>query len=90
MTGLAAAQIVSGVGGFYGILIFVYVLMSWFPMRGILYDIQHVLGSLVEPYLSIFRRFIPPIGGLDLSPIIAFFVLQFVVNYLLVPLALRM
>jgi len=84
------ARVVQAVGGFYGFLIFAYVLMSWLPMRGILYDIQRVLGTLVEPYLSIFRRFIPPVGGLDLSPIIAYFVLQIVVNYLLVPLALRM
>ena len=89
MTGQLAG-VISAVGRFYGLLIFAYVLMSWLPMRGILYDIQRVLGTLVEPYLSIFRRFIPPVGGLDLSPIIAYFVLQIVVNYLLVPLALRL
>ena len=38
-----------------------------------------MLGKLVEPYLSPFRRLIPPIGGmLDISPIVAIFALQFI------------
>jgi YggT family protein len=36
------------------------------------------LRDVCEPYLSIFRRFIPPLGPLDLSPIIAIFLLQIV------------
>ncbi len=36
------------------------------------------LRDVSEPYLSIFRRFIPPLGPLDLSPIVAIFVLQIV------------
>jgi YggT family protein len=36
------------------------------------------LRDVSEPYLRIFRRFIPPIGPLDLSPIVAIFVLQIV------------
>jgi uncharacterized protein YggT (Ycf19 family) len=36
------------------------------------------LRDVSEPYLSIFRRFIPPIGPLDLSPIVAILVLQIV------------
>lgn len=61
----------------YEILIVVYVLMSWFPMRGILYDIYTVLASVVEPYVGLFRRFIPPIGGFDFSPWAAILVLEF-------------
>lgn len=76
------ANIIRAVGGFYGLLIFVYVLMSWFPARGIVYDVYQVIGSLVEPYLGLFRRVIPPMGNIDLSPIIAYFVLQFLVNAL--------
>ena len=36
------------------------------------------LRDVAEPYLRIFRRFIPPIGPLDLSPIVAILVLQIV------------
>jgi YggT family protein len=36
------------------------------------------LRDVSEPYLRIFRRFIPPLGPIDLSPIVAIFVLQIV------------
>ncbi|HEY5540715.1 MAG TPA: YggT family protein [Coriobacteriia bacterium] len=64
---------------FYEVLVFIYVLMSWFPMRGIFYDIYRVIASVVEPYVGIFRRFIPPIAGLDFSPWAAILVLEFVI-----------
>lgn len=72
------ALILSSVIRFYSILIMVYVLMSWVPVSGIFSDIQRVLGTLVEPYLGLFRRFIPPIGMIDVSPLVAYFVLQLV------------
>jgi len=44
------------------------------------------LHDVCEPYLSIFRRFIPPIGPIDISPIVAIFALQIVVGWIIVPL----
>ncbi|WP_419872890.1 YggT family protein [Candidatus Pristimantibacillus sp. PTI5] len=62
----------------YTFMIIGYVLLSWLPTARESF-IGVFLGKLVEPYLGIFRRFIPPIGGmLDLSPILAVFALQFV------------
>lgn len=62
----------------YFYMIVIYVLMSWLPNLRENF-IGELLTKLVEPYLSVFRRFIPPIMGmLDISPIIAMFVLQFV------------
>jgi YggT family protein len=66
----------------YMILIFARILLSWIPRI----PYNPVLGSVIEfiqqvtdPYLRIFRRIIPPMGGggfaLDLSPIIAIIVL---------------
>ena len=81
---MSLGGLLSSLVRFYLWLIVAYVLMSWFPMRGVLADIQQVLGSIVEPYLGIFRRFIPPIGAVDISPIIAILVLQLVANYVLV------
>ena len=64
-------------------LIIVYVLDVVVPdERRRLYDVYRVLGSLVEPYLGLFRRFIPPMGGMDFSPLVAILVLQFVVRWL--------
>ncbi|MBD8496779.1 YggT family protein [Paenibacillus sp. CAU 1523] len=52
--------------------------MSWVPNVRSSF-IGEIIGKIVEPYLSIFRRIIPPIGGvLDISPIVALFVLEFV------------
>lgn len=63
----------------YCMIIFVYVLMSWIPTkRGIIADIDNVLAKICDPYLNLFRKFIPPLGGMvDVSPIIALLVLQF-------------
>jgi len=61
----------------YFYMILVYVLMSWLPNVRESF-IGELLGKLVEPYLSPFRRFIPPIGGVDLSPLAAIVVLQVV------------
>ncbi len=62
----------------YSILIVVYVLMSWIPRgaSGVVEDIRSVLGSVCEPYLSLFRRIIPPLGMVDFSPIVAILVLE--------------
>ncbi|MGC6587369.1 YggT family protein [Paenibacillus sp. JZ16] len=60
----------------YFYMILVYVLMSWLPNVRESF-IGELLGKLVEPYLAPFRRFIPPIMGMiDISPIVALFVLQ--------------
>ncbi|MFD2116209.1 YggT family protein [Paenibacillus yanchengensis] len=62
----------------YSYLIIGYVLLSWFP-NARESSIGQFLGKVVEPYLSVFRRFIPPIGGvLDLSPILAFIALRYI------------
>ncbi|MFC4808306.1 YggT family protein [Paenibacillus sp. GCM10023250] len=62
----------------YQYMIIAYVLLSWLPgVRDSF--IGELLGKLVEPYLSPFRRFIPSIGGvIDISPIVALFALRFV------------
>lgn len=66
----------------YTMILFVYVLMSWIPNKGgVIADIDTVLGKVCDPFLNLFRRFIPPIGGMvDLSPIFALLVLQFAVR----------
>lgn len=64
----------------YFYMILIYVLMSWVPSVKDSF-VGELLGKIVEPYLSVFRRFIPPIGGiLDISPIIALIALDFLVS----------
>jgi len=65
---------------FYGMLILVYVIMSWFRPRGFLFDVFHVIGTVVEPYIGLFRRFMPPTGAVDFSPLVAILVLQVLIR----------
>jgi YggT family protein len=64
----------------YFLLIFGYILMSWIRMPYSVWGnrIQRFLYDVVDPYLRIFRRVIPPLGPLDISPIVAIFALWIV------------
>jgi YggT family protein len=67
----------------YTTLIFLRLLSSWFPAwQG--HKFVHFLAFYTDPYLNVFRRVIPPIGGvLDLSPILALFSLRIFESLLL-------
>ncbi|WP_010649446.1 YggT family protein [Oceanobacillus massiliensis] len=60
---------------FYGYAIIVYIFMSWFPGARES-SFGRILTRICEPYLEQFRKFIPPLGMIDLSPIVAILVLQ--------------
>jgi YggT family protein len=57
----------------YILLIFVYVLTSWVPLpySPWVRRVSDFLRDVCEPYLRIFRRVLPGLGPLDLSPIVA-------------------
>ena len=57
----------------YVLLIFAYVLTSWIrlPYSPTLNRLQRFLYDVCDPYLRIFRRILPPLGPLDVSPIVA-------------------
>jgi YggT family protein len=66
----------------YIILIFIRVLLSWIPRMPYnrwLAAVVEFVHQVTDPYLNIFRRFLPPLGGggfaLDISPILAIIVL---------------
>jgi YggT family protein len=66
----------------YLVLIFIRIIMTWIPRIPYNRYLDLVLGfvrDVTDPYLNLFRRFLPPVrmgpGALDLSPIVATFVL---------------
>lgn len=66
----------------YLLLIFVRILLSWFQTAGWAQQGMSYLSPITDPYLNIFRSFIPPLGGIDLSPILAIFSLQIISSLL--------
>ena len=83
---LPLADAISRIGSFvdvfisvYVILIFGYIITSWvkLPYSIWLNRIQRFLYDVCEPYLRLFRRVLPPLGALDISPIVAVFSLIF-------------
>lgn len=72
----------------YSWLIIISALMSWVPImsrsqNSLLSDIAEVLHKITEPYLQLFRKFMPSLGGVDFSPVIALLVLQIVKDLIL-------
>ncbi|GAB4346162.1 MAG: YggT family protein [Leptolyngbyaceae cyanobacterium] len=62
----------------YTALLFIRILLSWFPNINWFDPPFSILSQITDPYLNIFRNIIPPLGGLDFSPILALLLLQVV------------
>lgn len=62
----------------YSCLLIIRVLLTWFP--SVNWDNQPfaALSQISDPYLNLFRSIIPPLGGMDFSPILAFVALNIV------------
>ncbi|TRO97047.1 YggT family protein [Glycocaulis profundi] len=75
------------------IVVFVHVILSWLvafnvvnPRNQLVYTIGRMCASIVEPLLSPIRRILPPLGGMDLSPIILLLLIMFIRNYVIAQL----
>jgi len=62
----------------YTLVLLVRVLLSWFPNLDWSNPLLSGVSAITDPYLNAFRGLIPPIGGLDLSAIVAFLALQLI------------
>jgi YggT family protein len=74
--------------GVYILVILIYIITSWIrlPYSPTLNRIQRFLYDVCDPYLRLFRRVVPPLGPLDLSPMLAvigLLVVQQVLNAIL-------
>ena len=67
----------------YLLLLFVRVLLTWFPNVNWMRQPWTMLRQVTDPYLNLFRNLIPPImGQIDFTPILGFMVLQFLARVL--------
>lgn len=67
----------------YLLLLFIRVLLSWFPK--FTWDVQPwlALRQVTDPYLNLFRGLVPPLlGTIDFTPLLGFFILQFLAGAL--------
>lgn len=63
----------------YFYIIVVRVILTWFPGKSnALFDF---VEDVVDPYLDVFKKFIPNIGMIDISPIVAIFALQYLARF---------
>lgn len=69
----------------YQLILFVWIILGWLQMYNALpysrplHFVMELLYRLTEPVLGFCRRLLPPIGGLDLSPLIAFFGIEILI-----------
>ena len=62
----------------YSYLLIIRVLLTWFPTIDWSSQPFAALSQISDPYLNLFRSIIPPLGGMDFSPILAFLALDLV------------
>lgn len=62
----------------YTLLLIIRVLLTWFPTINWYNQPFAALSQITDPYLNLFRRIIPPLGGMDFSPMLAIILLQLV------------
>ena len=73
---MSIAHIIHWIFQGYIILLMARIIGSWFP-RFAMSKAMRFVAFYTDPYLNLFRRIIPPIGGtLDLSPLLGFFALR--------------
>lgn len=67
---------------FYTYILIARVLLTWFPQIDWTRQPFAAVSQIADPYLNLFRNIIPPLGGIDLSPILAFIALSVVSSLL--------
>jgi YggT family protein len=70
------AYVVASLIQLLNILVLLWCLLSWFPNIRWYEQPYKTLDRIVQPIVAPFRKVIPPISNIDLSPMVAMFVLQ--------------
>ena len=83
--GPAIIWLVNSIIGLRILFIFVSAILSWLvafdvinPRNRLVYSVLSFLDAVTRPLMEPFRRIIPPMGGVDISPLVVLLLLQFV------------
>ena len=83
--GPAIIWLVNSIIGLMILFIFVSAILSWLvafdvinPRNRLVYSVLSFLDAVTRPLMEPFRRIIPPMGGVDISPLVVLLLLQFV------------
>ena len=83
--GEAIVWLVNSIIGLMILFIVVSAILSWLvafdvinPRNRLVYSILSFLDAVTRPLMEPFRRIIPPLGGVDISPLVVLLLLQFV------------
>jgi YggT family protein len=73
-------QILDGVIGLISMSLFLWCLLSWFPNINWQSQPFKTLDRIIKPLIAPIQQIVPPIGGMDLSPIVLIILLRLVSN----------
>ena len=80
---LLAETLRDGIVGFfkfYSVMLTLRVYLTWFPNINFYMQPFATLGRIADPYLRVFRGIVPPLLGFDLSPLLGFVLLTFLID----------
>ena len=77
---LTLCQGISGFLKFYIVMLTLRVYLTWFPNINFYVQPFDTLGRMTDPYLRLFRGILPPFLGFDLSPLLGFSLLTFLID----------
>ncbi len=79
---ISILQVISTTLSLYYALLIIRILLTWFPGIDWSNGILSALTSITDPYLNIFRGIIPPIGGFDISSLLALILFQVIQGFI--------
>ena len=79
---ISILQVIGTTLSLYYFLLIIRILLTWFPGIDWSNGILSALTSITDPYLNIFRGIIPPIGGFDISSLIALILFQVIQGFI--------
>jgi YggT family protein len=72
------AELLASLVKLYSVMLFIRIILSWVPSLDWYRQPQRFLKEITDPPLNLARRVIPPMGMLDLSPIVVFISLSLI------------